>query len=149
MAPFEALYGRRCRSAVGCFEVGVSSILGPNIIHEAMEKMRIIINRLATAYSRQKSYGDNRKRCLECEVGDQLYLKISSMKGVMRFGKKRKLSPRYIAPYDILQQVGNVAYEMKFPNDLTSVHLVFHVSMLKKCLGGPTSILPIEGLEKD
>ena len=68
------------------------------------------------------------------------------MKGMMRFGKKAKLSLRYIGPYEILQRVGNVAYELKLPNDLASVHLMFHVSMLKRCLGDPTSILPVEGL---
>ncbi|XP_069155776.1 uncharacterized protein [Solanum lycopersicum] len=94
MAQFEALYGRRCRSPVGWFEIGESSILGPEIIHEALEKVRLIRDRLSTAYSRQKSYADNRKRPLEFNVGDQVYLKISPMKGVMRFGRKGKLSPR-------------------------------------------------------
>ena len=93
MEPFEALYGRRCRSPVGSFEVGESSILGPDIIHEALEKVRVIRDRLATAYSRQNSYADNRKRPLVIDVGDQVYLKISPMKGVMRFGRKGKLSP--------------------------------------------------------
>ncbi|XP_069152031.1 uncharacterized protein [Solanum lycopersicum] len=106
MASFEALYGRRCRSPVGWFEVGESSILGPEIIHEALEKVRLIRDRLATAYSRQKSYADNRKRPLEFNVGDQVYMKISPMKGVMRFGRKGKLSPRYVGPYEILQRVG-------------------------------------------
>ncbi|XP_069154432.1 uncharacterized protein [Solanum lycopersicum] len=126
MALFEALYGRRCRSPVGWFEVGESYILGPNIKHETVEKVRMIKDRLATAYNRQKSYADNRRRALEFEVGDQVYLKISPMKGMMRFG--------------------NVAYELKLPNELASVHPVFHVSILKKCLGNPASILPIVGL---
>ena len=103
MAPFEALYGRRCRSSFGWFEVGESAILGPEIIHEAVEKVRMIMDRLATSYSRQKYYADNRKRALDFEVVDQVYLKISPIKGVMRFGKKGKLSPRYIGPYEILQ----------------------------------------------
>ncbi|XP_069151852.1 uncharacterized protein [Solanum lycopersicum] len=108
MAPFEALYGKRCTSSVGWFEVEESSILFPEIIHEVVEKVRMIKDRLATAYSHQKSNADNRKRALEFEVGDQVYLKISPMKGVMRFGKKGKLSLRYIGPYEILQRVGNV-----------------------------------------
>ena len=115
MAPFEALYGRRCRSPVGWFEVGESSILGPEIIHEALEKVRVIKDRLATAYSRQKLYADNRKRPLEFNVGDQVYLKIFPMKGVMRFGRKGKLSPRYVGPYEILECVGEVAYELALP----------------------------------
>ncbi|KAK4737909.1 hypothetical protein R3W88_001606 [Solanum pinnatisectum] len=68
------------------------------------------------------------------------------MKGVMRFGKKGKLSPRYVGPYEILKSVGNVAYELNLPNELVPVHPVFHVSMLKKCIGDPVSILPLEGL---
>ena len=73
-------------------------------------------------------------------MGDKVYLKISPMKGVMKFGKKGKLSPRYIGPYEILQRVGNVAYELKLPQDLAPVHLVFNISMIKKCLGDPASL---------
>ncbi|XP_069152818.1 uncharacterized protein [Solanum lycopersicum] len=102
MAPFEALYGRRCRFLIGWFEVGESSILGPEFIHVALEKVRVIRDRLTTAYSRHKSYVDNRKRPLEFDVGDQVYLNISPMKEVMRFGRKGKLSPRYVRPYEIL-----------------------------------------------
>ena len=115
MAPFEALYGKRCTSSVGWFEVEESSILFPEIIHEVVEKVRMIKDRLATAYSHQKSNADNRKRALEFEVGDQVYLKISPMKGVMRFGKKGKLSPRYIGLYEVLQRVGNGTYKLKLP----------------------------------
>ena len=104
---------------------------------------------LTTAYNRQKSYADNIKWPLEFDVGDQVYLKISPMKGVMRFGRKWKLSLWYVGPYEILQRVGEVAYELVLPTELASVHLVFHVSMLKKCLGDPTSIIPLEGLGLD
>ena len=83
---------------------------------------------------------------MEFEEGDKVYLKISPVKGVVRFGKKGKLSPHYVGPYGILQRVGKVAYELKFPSELTVVHPVFHVSMLKKCIGNPECILPIEGL---
>ncbi|XP_069150278.1 uncharacterized protein [Solanum lycopersicum] len=149
MAPFDALYGRRYRSPVVWFEVRDSSILGSEIIHEAVEKVRMIRDRLDTTYNRQNSYADNTKRALEIEVGDQVYLKISSMKGVMRFGKKGRLSPRYIGLYEILKRVGNVTYELKLLYDLASVHPVFHVSMLKKCLGDPTLILSVERLRVD
>ena len=83
---------------------------------------------------------------MEFEEGDKVYLKISPMKGVVRFGKKRKLSPRNVGPYEILQRVDKVAYELKLPSELASVYPVFHVSMLKKCIGDPESILPVEGL---
>ena len=111
-----------------------------------MEKVHIIRNRLQTTYSRQKSYADHRRRDLEFEEGDKVYLKISPMKEVVIFGKKGKLSPRYVGPYEILQRVGKVAYEFKLPSELSSVHPIFHVSMLKKCIGDPESTLLIEGL---
>ena len=107
------------------------------------------MDRLATAYSLQKSYANNRKRALEFKVGDQVYLKISLMKGLMRFDNKGKLSLRYIGPYEILQRVGNVSYELKLPNDLAFVHPMFNVSMFKKYQGDIASILHIERLGVD
>ncbi|XP_069144354.1 uncharacterized protein [Solanum lycopersicum] len=133
MAPLEVLYDRRCRPPVGWFEVGQSSIIVHKIIQEVMENVRMIMDRLATAYSLQQSYVDNKKRDLEFDIGYQVYLKKSPMKEVMRFGKKGKLSPRYVGPYEVLQQVLNVAYKLNLQNDLAFVHPVFHVSMLKKC----------------
>ncbi|WMV18693.1 hypothetical protein MTR67_012078 [Solanum verrucosum] len=122
------------------------ALLGSEVVYEAMKKVRLIRDRLKMAHSRQKSYVDNRKRDLEFEVGKWVYLKISPMKGVLRFGKKGKLGPRYIGPYEILKRVGKVAYELKLPIELAPVYLVFHISMLKKCIGDPVSILPLEGL---
>ncbi|XP_060178236.1 uncharacterized protein LOC132608184, partial [Lycium barbarum] len=104
MAPFEALYGRRCRSPIGWFEVGEAELLGPDLVYQAMEKVKLIQERLKTAQSRQKSYTDVRRRDLEFLVDDWVFLKVSPMKGVMRFGKKGKLSPRYIGPYRILRK---------------------------------------------
>ena len=103
------------------------------------------------AYNRHKYYADNRKWTLEFDVGDKVYLKISPMKGVMRFGRKAKLSLRYVGPYKILQCVGKVPYDFAFLAELSSVHPIFHVFMLKKCLGDPTSILPVDilGVEED
>ncbi|KAL3363282.1 hypothetical protein AABB24_012529 [Solanum stoloniferum] len=149
MAPFEALYGRSGRSLMGWFEVGEFSLIGHDLVYDAIEKFRLIRERLKTAQSRQKSYADNRRRDLEFEIGDWVYLKISPMKGVMRFGKKGKLSPRYVGPYQILTCVGKVAYELDLPSELAPVHPVFHVSMLKKCIGDPVSILPLESLGVD
>ena len=88
MAPCEALYGRRCRSPIRLFEVGEPSLLGPELIYKTLEKVHIIRNRLQTAYSRQKSYADHWRRDLKLEEGDTVYLKISPMKGLVRFGKK-------------------------------------------------------------
>ena len=83
---------------------------------------------------------------MEFEEGDKVYLKISPMKGVVSFCKKGKLSPHYVGPSEILHRVGKVAYELKLPSELSSVHSIFHVTMLNKCIGDPESILPIEGL---
>src|SRR5688572_29753850 len=109
-----------------------------------MEKVKCIRGRMKEAQDRQKSYQDNRRRDLEFEVGDLVYLKVSPMKGVLRFGKKGKLSPRYIGPYKILKRVGNVAYEIELPNDLAKVHPVFHVSMLRKFIGDVDTIVTLE-----
>ena len=144
MAPFEDLYGRNCRSPVGWFEVGEVALIGPDLVFEAMEKVRLIRERLKSAQSRQKSYSDNRRKDIEFEVNDWVYLKISPIKGVMRFGKKSKLSPRYICPYKILRRMGNVAYELDLPNDLAMVHPVFHVFMLRKFIGDEKTIVPLQ-----
>ncbi|KAH0669578.1 hypothetical protein KY285_023739 [Solanum tuberosum] len=144
MAPFEALYGRRCRSPVGWFEVGEVALLGPDLVMDALEKVRMIRERLKTAQSRQKSYADVRRRDLEFKVGDWVYLKVSLMKVVVRFGKKGKLSPRYVGPYEIIRRVGKVAYELGLPKEMELVYPVFHVSMLRKCVGDPNAIVPLE-----
>ncbi|XP_069147116.1 uncharacterized protein [Solanum lycopersicum] len=109
-------------------------------------RFRVIRDRLDTIYSRQKSYADTRKWPSKIYVADMVYLNISPMKGVMRFVRKWKLSLSYVGPYDIQQRVGEVAYELAFPADLASVHPFFHVFIIKKCLGDPSSILPGEGL---
>ena len=116
------------------------------MIYKILEIVHIVRNRLKIAYSWEKSYADHRRRDLEFEEGDKLYLKTSPTKEVVRFGKKWKLSPHYVGPYEIFQMVGKVACEFKLPSELTSAHLVFHVSMLKKYVGDPESTLPIEGL---
>ncbi|WMV45659.1 hypothetical protein MTR67_039044, partial [Solanum verrucosum] len=144
-----SLYGRRCRSPVGWFEVGEIALIGAELVYEAIEKVRLIRERMKMGQSRQKSYADVRRRDLEFEVNDWVYLKISPMKGVMRFGKKRKLSPRYVGPYQILNRIEKVAYELDFPNELAPMHPILHVYMLKKCIGDPTSIIPLEGLGVD
>ena len=126
--------------------MGKSSLLVPDLVYKTLKKVHIIRNRLQTPYSWQKSYVDHRRRDLEFQEGDKVYLKISPMKGVVRFGKKGKLSPLYVGNYEIFQRVGKVSYELKLPSELTLVHPFFHVSMRKKCFGDPESILPIEVL---
>ena len=113
------------------------SLLGPELIFKILKKVHIIRNRLQMSCSWKKSYADQRRRDLEFEEGAKVYLKISPMKGVAIFGKKGKLRPRYVGPNEILQRVGNFAYEFKLSSELASVHPVFHFSMLKKYIGDP------------
>ncbi|CAL9074465.1 unnamed protein product, partial [Musa textilis] len=100
MAPFEALYGRKCRSPVYWDEVGEQKLLGPQLIQKDADNIRIIHERLLTAQSRQKSYADRRRRDLEFKVGEHVFLKVSPTKRVMRFGQKGKLAPRFIGPFE-------------------------------------------------
>ncbi|GKE53178.1 putative reverse transcriptase domain-containing protein [Tanacetum coccineum] len=131
-APYEALYGRRCRSRICWSEVGDSQLTGPELIHYTTEKIIQIKNRLLTAHSRPKSYADRRLKPLEFEVGDMVLLKVSPWKGVVHFRKHGKLSPRYIGPFKIVAIVGPVAYTLEFPEELKGIHSTFHVSNLKK-----------------
>lgn len=102
---------------------------------------------LKITQSRQVSYVDIRRRDSEFHVDDKVYLKISPMNGVMRFGKKENLSPLYVGPYQILRWIVKVTYEPYLLNDLASVYPVFHINLLKKCVGHSTFIVPLEGLE--
>ena len=133
-APFEALYGRKCRSPLSWVEIGDSQLTGPDIILETTDKIKVIRHRLKTARDRQKSYADNRRKPLEFQVGDRVLLKVSPWKGLVRFGKRGKLSPRYIGPFEIVERIGPVAYKLKLPSELSEIHDTFHVSNLKKCL---------------
>ncbi|KAH0729882.1 hypothetical protein KY289_001070 [Solanum tuberosum] len=128
------------------FEVGETRLIGPDLVHQAREKVKIIQERLKIAQSRQKSYTDVRRRDLNFEADDWVYLKISPMKGFMRFGKKGKLNPRYISPYRISKRIGNVVYELDLPPELAAVHPVFHISILKKCMCDPSLIIPTEDI---
>ncbi|GJR83866.1 putative reverse transcriptase domain-containing protein [Tanacetum coccineum] len=148
-APFEALYGRKCRSPVCWSEVGDAQLTGPKMIHETTEMIVQIKNRLLAARSRQKSYADVRRKPLEFEVGDKVMLKVSPWKGVVRFGKRRKLSPCYIGPFKILSRVGPVAYKLELPREIQGIHNTFHVSNLKKCLSDEDLIIPLDEVRID
>ncbi|KAL6191411.1 hypothetical protein ACLB2K_037802 [Fragaria x ananassa] len=113
------------------FEVG-HDMLGPDIVQETTEKVSIIRNRIRTTQSKQKSYVDLKMRQVEFDVGDHLFLKVSPTKGVVRFGKKGKLAPRYVGPFEILERVGDLAYRLALPPIMFGVHNVFHVSLLTK-----------------
>ena len=120
MAHYESLYGRKCRSPIGWFKTGETTLFGPNVVHQSMEKVKVRQQRLETTQSRHKSYVDIRRRGLEVSIGDWVFLKVSPIKGVMRSGKKVKLSPHYIGTYKIIGKVGQVAYELELPQELMS-----------------------------
>ena len=147
MSPFQALYGRSCRTPLQWDQPGEKQVFEPDILLEAEENIKMVRENLKIAQSRQRSYADTRRRELSFEVGDFVYLKVSPIRGVRRFGVKGKLAPRYIGPYQILSKRGEVAYQLSLPENLSAVHNVFHVSQLKKCLRVPEEQLPVEGLE--
>ena len=103
--------------------------------------MKVVPDNLKIARDRQKSYADNRRRDLQFKIGDQVFLKISLWKGVLRFGKRGKLSPRYIGPYEIMSKVGPIAYKLKLPPEFSRIHDTFHVSMLRKYIPDPSHVL--------
>nr|GFC84635.1 putative reverse transcriptase domain-containing protein [Tanacetum cinerariifolium] len=127
-APFEALYGRKCRSPIMWAEIK---------------------DRLKAAHDRQKSYADKRRKPLEFSVGDYVLLKVSPWKGIVRFGKKGKLAPRFVGPFEIIEKVGPVAYRLDLPEELNGVQDTFHVSNLKKCLADPTLQVSLDEIRVD
>jgi hypothetical protein len=137
MSPFEALYGRNCRTPLHWDQPGERQVFGPDILLEAEENIRIVRENLKAVQSRQRSYADIRI----------VYLKVSTIRGTKRFGVKGKLAPRYIGPYQIQARRGEVAYQLSLPENLSVVHDVFHVSQLKKCLRVLEEQLPVEDLE--
>ncbi|GKC38717.1 putative reverse transcriptase domain-containing protein [Tanacetum coccineum] len=148
-APFEALYGRKCRSPVCWAEVGEVQLTGPEIVQETTEKIVQIKQRMQAARDRQKSYADLKRKPMEFQVGDKVMLKVSPWKGVVHFGKRGKLNPRYVGPFKVLEKVGEVAYKLELPEELSRVHNTFHVSNLKKCYADEPLAVPLDGLHFD
>ena len=146
MAPYEALYGRPCRSPLCWTEVGESSITGPDLIRDTFEKVSLIRQRLLMAQSRQKSYADVRRRPLEFEAGDHVFLKVMPKRGVVRFDKRGKLSPRFIGPFE---RIGTVVYLLVLLPNMSDVHEVFHVSMLRKYTPDPAHVVDWGQIEFD
>jgi hypothetical protein len=134
MAPFEVLYGRRCHTPLNWMEPGERTIFGPDLVTEAEEIFHRIQTNLKAAKARQESYANKRRRPVEFEAGDCVYLHVSPTRGVKRFGIKGKLEPRYIGPFPVLAKLRNVAYHLELPPTLAGVHNVFHIFQLKKCL---------------
>ncbi|XP_070057135.1 uncharacterized protein [Nicotiana tomentosiformis] len=149
MALFEALYDRRCRSLIGYFEPGGARMLGIYLVHDALEKVKLIQDRLRTTQSRQKSYAHKKVCDVAYMEGEKILLKVLPMKGVMKFGKKGKLSPRFIDPFEILERVGEVAYRLALPPSLVGVHPVFYVFMLRKYHEDKSYVLDLNMVQLD
>ncbi|KAJ9557088.1 hypothetical protein OSB04_011702 [Centaurea solstitialis] len=148
-APYEALYGRKCRSPLNWLEVGENRLFRPDVVQETTDKIKMVQEKLKTARDRQKSYADNRRKPLEFQVGDKVLLKVSPWKGIIRFGKKGKLNPRFVGPFRVIERIGPVAYRLDLPIELSSIHDTFHVSNLKKCLSEETVVLPLDEIQID
>ncbi|KAJ9551511.1 hypothetical protein OSB04_015556 [Centaurea solstitialis] len=148
-APYEVLYGRKCRTPLCWSEVGERQLAEPEIVQITSEKISQIRDRLKIAQDRQKSYSDKRRKGLEFAVSDTVMLKVSPWKGVMRFGKKRKLSPCFVGPFTILERVGEVAYKLDLPENLRGIHNTFHISNLRKCLAKADMSIPLQEIEVD
>jgi hypothetical protein len=147
MAPFEALYGRRRRTPLSWSQTGERKIFGPDLVTEAEEKVKIIQNNLKAAQSRQKSYADIRRRPLQFQVGDFVYLRVSPTQGIQRFDVKGKLAPRYIGPFEIIEVCGPVAYRLQLSPQLAAIHDIFHISQLRRCVKVPTEIIDPQAIE--
>jgi hypothetical protein len=141
MTPFEVLYGRRCHTPLNWIELGEKVVFGPDLVEEAEATIHRIQDNLKAAKSRQETYANKRRRPLEFEVRDLVYLRVSPMKGVKRFGVEGKLAPRYIRLFPILEKCGSTAYKLDLPPSLAGVHNIFHVSQLKKCLKAPVDVV--------
>nr|CAE01614.2 OSJNBa0067G20.15 [Oryza sativa Japonica Group] len=144
MAPYEALYGRKCRTPLSWDQTGERQVFGTDILREAEEKVKIIQERLCIAQSRHKNYADNRRRDLSFEEGDHVYLRVTPLRGVHRFHTKGKLAPHFVGPNKIVSRRGEVAYQLELPQSLADVHNVFHMSQLKRCLRVPTEEANLE-----
>nr|GEV20980.1 hypothetical protein [Tanacetum cinerariifolium] len=130
-------------------EIRESSLIGPELVQETTDKVMLIKEKLKAARDHQMSYDDNRRKSLEFEVGDRVMLKVSPCKGVIHFGKKGKLAPRYVGPFVILERIGPIAYRLRLPKELSGVHDMFHVSNLKKCLADASFHVPLNESKVD
>ena len=148
MSPFEALYGRKCRTPLMWSEVGDRSLVGPALIKEAEERVAEIREKIKAAQSRQKNYADKKRREISFNPGDFVYLMVSPIRGTRRFQVHGKLAPRYIGLYQVLKKVGKVAYRLQLPERISEIHPVFHVSRLRRFLRVPeTEHVPVEAID--
>ena len=147
MAPYEDLYRRKCRTPLCWTELSEKKVIGPYLIQETEEKVKMIRERLKVSADRQKSYADLKRKDIQYEIGEKVFLKVSPWKKVLRFGKNGKLSPRFIGQYEMIEKVGLVAYRLALPPELEMIHNVFHVSMLRRYRSDPSHVVFSEVIE--
>ena len=147
MAPYEALYGRKRITLLCLTELSEKKVIGPDLIQETEEKVKMIRERLKVATNRHESYADMKRKDIQYEIGEKVFLKVSPWKKVMRFGKNGKLSPMFIGLYKVIKKVGPVAYRLALPPDLEKIHNVFHVLMLRRYRSDPSHVVSSETIE--
>jgi len=148
LAPFEAFYGRLCKSPTCWIESGDRLVLGPEMILEASSKVEDIKKMMKAAQDRQKSYADRHRRNLEFQKDDEVFLKVHPLRNVIKFGRKEKLDSRYVGPFRIIERISTLAYRLELPKKLAGVHNVFHVSHLRKVIRNGPVTFPTEQLEE-
>jgi len=141
MAPYEALYGRKCRTSLRWFETGENLVLGPNMIQHTTGKIKMIREKLRTTQSRQKSYADKKQQHFEFQEGGHVFLKATPTTEIGRVGKSKKLTPRFIGHYQIIGKIDLVAYQICLSLFLSNLHNVFHVSQLRKYISDPSHVI--------
>ncbi|KAI3503855.1 hypothetical protein L1887_32310 [Cichorium endivia] len=149
MPPYEALYGRKCRTPSCWLEAGEKQFVGPELVQQTADKVKVIRERIKAAQDRYTSYANQKRRLMEFSVGDLVLLKVSPWKGVIRFGKRGKLSPRFIGPFKVIEKVGKQAYKLELPPKLEGIHNTFHVCYLRKFLGVVSETIPLDELRID
>ena len=147
MEPYEALYGRKCKIPLCWTELSEKKVIGLNLIQETEEKVKMIRERLKVAVNKQKSYADLKRKDIQHEIGEKVFLKVSPWRKVMRFGKKGKLSPKFIGSYEMIEKVGPMAYRLALPLELEKIHNVFHVSMLRRYRSDPSHVVSLEVID--
>nr|GFA01474.1 putative reverse transcriptase domain-containing protein [Tanacetum cinerariifolium] len=128
---------------------GEAQLNGQEMIQETTKKIILIKQRIQAAQDRKKSYADLKRKPMDFEIRDRVMLKVSPWKGVVRFGKRGKLNPRYVRPFKVLAKVRKVAYRLELSQELSRVHHTFHVSNMKKCYAGEPLVMPLEGIHVD
>jgi len=147
MAPFEALYERKCRTPLYWYEMGENLIVGPEIIQRTIDMVKLAQEKMKATQSCQKSYHDKRRKLLEFQEGDHIFLKVPPTTGVRRAMKSKKLTPRFIGPYQILKKIGPVAYQVALPPFLANLHNVFYVSQLRKYISDPSHVIELDNIQ--